>query len=90
MPTFSTDIEFEVFCAECGAGICNHADTRVSHRRNANQVVVRPCDTCMKAKQDEIDGHEETIEQRDSTIEDLREEVAALKEQLAEKEKATA
>ena len=46
MPTF--EVEFEVYCGECGAGICNLSDG--SSGRRGPVVTVTPCEKCM-AKQ---------------------------------------
>jgi hypothetical protein len=57
MPTITTDVEFEAFCSECNAGICNNLTYRQSHNRGAHQFTVDPCDKCIKnAKQDGYDA----------------------------------
>jgi hypothetical protein len=62
MPSFSTEVEidFEVFCGNCGKGICNKADTRKSHRRWANQITVEPCD-CMTERIKELEHEVEYL-----------------------------
>lgn len=68
MPSF--EVEFEVFCGTCGAGLCNQADGRNSHRRGQPQVTVEVCDTCLGRLRDDLEA----------TIDDLRSEVEALEE----------
>lgn len=46
MPTFETAIEFEVFCARCGAGLCNNSETSKTSRRGMLAVTVTPCKKC--------------------------------------------
>ena len=46
MPSF--DLEFEVFCGTCGAGLCNQSDSRKSRRRGEAQVTVEVCQTCIE------------------------------------------
>jgi hypothetical protein len=56
MPSFQTtvnmdvevDVDFEVFCARCGAGLCNQSDTRTSRNRKYPQVTVEPCERCLE------------------------------------------
>lgn len=52
MPTFNAkvstevEVEFEVFCGRCGAGLCSQSTGRNSSRRNTPQVEVMPCERC--------------------------------------------
>jgi hypothetical protein len=57
MPTFNFDLDFEVYCGGCGAGLCNDSDTRESRKRNFPQVVVNPCSVCLESAREE--GREE-------------------------------
>lgn len=43
MPTF--ELDFEVFCAKCGAGLCNQSDATTD--RYGSRVSVEPCSKCM-------------------------------------------
>jgi hypothetical protein len=70
MPTF--ELEFEVFCATCGAGLCNVSDTRSSYRRHMPQVTVEACENC-------IDNAKEPLEEE---IRELKEEIEELKKEL--------
>ena len=48
MPTFSVsqsiDVEFEVYCGTCGAGLCSQSDT--SEGRRGLRVDVEVCGVC--------------------------------------------
>lgn len=61
MPTFmgipvpSVDVDFEVFCANCGKGLCNKSDA--SSWRRGFRVDVEPCPDCIKDAEDR--GREE-------------------------------
>lgn len=52
MPSFEIECthtityDFEAFCADCGAGICNHVDTRTSRSRGHPQITVEVCKDC--------------------------------------------
>ena len=49
--------EIEVYCAECGAGLCGN--TRTSVKRGMPQVVVEPCDKCLEKEYTRgYDAHE--------------------------------
>jgi hypothetical protein len=68
MPVYSdvevshnVDIEFEVYCGTCGAGLCQESDTRNSRRRSFLQVTVNACPDCMSKKQEEIDNLKDEI-----------------------------
>ena len=59
MPEMS--VEFEVFCSECGQGLCNTTEVRVGPFHSSGpQIHVDPCDSCIdKAGQD---GYEKGYE----------------------------
>jgi len=46
MPYIKTDVEFEVFCDKCGAGLCG--DTTVK----GSSVYVAPCGSCLTEARD--------------------------------------
>ena len=72
MPSF--DVEFEVFCGTCGAGLCNQSDTRKSRTRGENQVTVEACEKCMyDAKSPLL----ERIEELEHLLEEAREKSLA-------------
>jgi|GEM_PF-3067867 len=81
MPSFSgievtaqADIEFEVFCGTCGAGLCNVSDTRESRNRRIPQVTVEACAKCMENAKDE--GRREAETEYEQQLSDLRAELA--------------
>lgn len=59
MPSFKVEVtgdaevDFDVYCAKCGAGLCNNADTRASRRRGMPQVAIEPCERCLDAAREE-------------------------------------
>lgn len=60
MPNFNVNAEFELFCSECGAGICNNADERTSRKREMTQFVVKPC-SCQTDKVSELEAEIEYL-----------------------------
>lgn len=81
MPSFSgievtvqADIDFEVFCGTCGAGLCNVSDTRESRSRRMPQVTVEACANCMENAKDE--GREEAESEYEQQLSELRKELA--------------
>ena len=85
MPTFTqveckTDIDFEVFCGTCGAGLCNNSDTRNSRNRNYPQVTVDACEKCMENAKDE--GIEEGRADRDEELAELQARIDELEKEL--------
>lgn len=84
MPTFNDvdikvtqkiDIDFEVYCNTCGAGLCRESDTRKSRNRGYLQVSVNVCPDCMKEKDEEIKNLQ-------SKKDDLENQVYKLKQEL--------
>ena len=82
MPTFegveltvTADVDFEVYCGTCGAGLCFESSTRKSRNRGFAQVEVSACPDCIKEKDNEI-------EELKAEIETLQEHIDSLKEQL--------
>jgi hypothetical protein len=51
MPTM--ELEFEVFCASCGNGLCNVSETGTTQRRAMPFVSVEPCPKCIEKAADE-------------------------------------
>ena len=84
MPTFNDidievtqkiDIDFEVYCNTCGAGLCGESDTRKSRNRGYLQVSVNVCPDCMKEK-------DEVIKNLQSEKDDLENQVYKLEQEL--------
>lgn len=82
---FETEIEidFEVFCGTCGAGICGNTTTRESRRRGHAQVVVDVCDDCIKKKDEDINELQEEVSSLNTEIEELKNRISELESQLA-------
>ena len=81
MPSFSgievtaqVDVDFEVFCGTCGAGLCNVSDTRASRSRRMPQVTVEACAKCMENAKD--DGRKEAEAEYEQQLSELRAEFA--------------
>lgn len=76
MPTFNTqvttsvEVDFEVFCANCGEGLCNLSETRDSYNRKMPQVTVGLCPRCYGKLEDEI----ESLKQEIMELENKKEE----------------
>jgi hypothetical protein len=60
-------IEFEVYCARCGAGICGNVD--VSHGRAGHRILrIDPCERCLKSERDE--GYDEGYQEGQTEAEE--------------------
>ncbi len=59
--TATVEVDFEVFCAKCGAGLCSQSTGGNSNRRNYPYVQVDPCQKCLEAEYDA--GHTEGYKQ---------------------------
>ena len=71
------DVDFEVFCGTCGAGLCNSSNTRNSHIRRMPQVTVDACEVCMESAAEKA---------RSETADKYEEELAELRERIKELE----
>ena len=76
MPTFDNievstliDLDFEVYCGTCGAGLCSVSDTRKSRNRGYLQVTVEACPDCMKSKDNEISDLKAEIDRLTAELE---------------------
>jgi len=58
----SIDVEIEVYCATCGAGLCS--DTNIITKRNRDAFSVLPCSRCMENEYDR--GYEKGYGVRDA------------------------
>lgn len=74
MPSFTLD--FEVYCATCGAGLCNQSDTRTSRHRGEPQVTVEACKDCIAKS---LLPLEEKIELLESQLDDAIHQISCLK-----------
>lgn len=85
MPTFTgiettttLDVDFEIFCAGCGAGICANGDTRKSRSRLMPQVTIAPCEKCLEtARKEGADKLRDELESKISELETALEEAMA-------------
>lgn len=71
MPSFDTEIEFEVYCDTCGTGLCNDSTATIGRSRGVRQVRVKVCYNCMDKKDSEISDLKQEIESLEKTIEEL-------------------
>ena len=51
--TATADVDFEVYCGECGAGLCSQSKATDSVGRRWARVTVMPCKSCLKEAHDE-------------------------------------
>ncbi len=65
MPSFDVEIEFEVYCATCGAGLCGQSDG--SHGSRGPRVDVEVCETCVNNARDE--GYQEGYDEAEKDYE---------------------
>lgn len=93
MPSFNVEVttdvevEFEIFCESCGAGLCHLATGRNSHGRGHPQITVEPCPTCLEAAKEEGSGNSENLQsQVDSLTEEIEEMSREMDEMRAELE----
>jgi cell division septum initiation protein DivIVA len=72
MPSFTTSLEFEVFCGTCGEGLCNQSETRESRNRRYPQVTVDACQKCIESEtqpfKDEIYELKQKIEELEDQL----------------------
>ena len=73
------EIEFEVYCDTCGAGLCDQSKVVKTYNRGVNSVRVEVCDKCIQNAiedtkydmQKEINNLKETIENLEHLNSDL-------------------
>ena len=89
MPTFKDvdievtqkiDIDFEVYCNTCGAGLCGESDTRKSRNHGYLQVSVNVCPDCMKEKDEEIKNLQSEKDDLGNQVYKLEQELEKVKE----------
>ena len=56
----SLELDFEVFCANCGDGLCGNCLEGKTGRRGLPFIKVEPCEKCQKRAED--DGYEKGYE----------------------------
>jgi hypothetical protein len=59
--TVNVDIEVEVYCAKCGAGLCKQSTSGKTRGRSQPFIEVEPCEKCLDKIKDEgySDGYAE-------------------------------
>lgn len=67
IPSVDVDVDFEVFCGTCGAGLCNDTETGNTNRRRMPYVHVKPCGDCMEKEY--ARGHEAGYNEATSELE---------------------
>jgi hypothetical protein len=61
MPEVMVDIE--VYCAECGAGLCNQTEVTRTRQRSKDCLRVTPCEVCIQSAEQR--GRDEAESERD-------------------------
>ena len=52
MPSFTIEVDFDVYCARCGAGLCNQSSAFDATRNKGCRVDVEPCERCLDDAKD--------------------------------------
>ncbi|HBV95821.1 MAG: hypothetical protein JL50_11040 [Peptococcaceae bacterium BICA1-7] len=78
MPSFDVEVEFEIYCSKCGAGLCSNGSTKSI--RNTNRLDMEPCEKCLEFAADMADG--EARDELSGKIQELEDEIAELKNRL--------
>lgn len=61
-------IEFDMYCAKCGKGLCNQTEVcPPSHSKSGISVHVEPCERCIDEALDQ--GYEKGVDETQSEIE---------------------
>ena len=58
--TVDVEVEIEIYCASCGAGLCNISSVSKTARRPRNAIDVEACPKCLDRARD--DGYEKGYE----------------------------
>ena len=61
-------LNLDIYCAQCGDGICNHAD----FNKQKGVLEVRPCDYCINEKQQEIDELSDEVDRLNELLDEAR------------------
>lgn len=86
MPSFKVtesveiNVEFEVFCENCGAGLCNQSKGGQTYGRGQPYVSVKPCEKCIAfAKEESFSSGRDS---RDDEVSDLLLQIDSLKDEI--------
>ena len=84
MPTFNNveitetaDLDFEVYCAGCNAGLCSNCTTKKTYNRGANRLDIEPCKRCSESAREE--GADKAREEMQARIDELESELLSQK-----------
>jgi len=81
--TVSVDLDFEVYCAKCGAGICGLADVKKSRNRGFPIISMTPCEKCMEEKDGEIADLTKERDALDNQVDELKYQLQELEKEYA-------
>lgn len=81
MPTFEADVQFEIYCARCGAGICSNGSTSRTYRGQL-RLDMEPCEKCIEHAVDVAE--DKLIGEYEEKIEELKYEIDELKGKINE------
>jgi len=58
------EIEIEIYCAQCGAGLCNQTEFATTRGRGLPSFRVEPCEKCLNEAREEAreEGRRESEE----------------------------
>lgn len=70
--TVKGSVAFEVYCGNCGAGICHGASTMRTRTRGMARVDVEPCEKCVAQSRLEVK------EEMQGEIDDLKKQIKSL------------
>lgn len=82
MPEFN--IDFEVYCETCGAGLCQNTEVTKTREREQLCIRINACSCCVEGARDEgyDDGLGDAASESEAKIEGLEAEVEALTTQV--------
>jgi len=81
MPSFDVEVEFEIYCAKCGAGLCSNGSTKSKNSyKSSNRLDMEPCEKCLDLAADMADG--EARDELGNKIQELEDEITELKARL--------
>jgi hypothetical protein len=65
------EVSIEVYCKNCGAGLCNNTSVGHTHGRGAPYFEVNPCDKCLEeAREDgKNEGYKEGYADKEKELE---------------------
>lgn len=85
MPEITVVGEFEVWCANCGAGICGNFRERT---RRPGVFDADPCEKCLENAREE--GSATGFHERQTEVDQLQEQVRRLEKEISEATKQEA